>query len=117
VAAAEGYPGPYRKGDPIAINEYAFGKTGGSAKLFIAGAGRGPGGPLGSGLRTQGGRVLAVSALGSDADEAFAKAYEAIRFVNFEGMVYRKDIGRENSETEKEADKEESGKDEEKDSG
>ena len=93
VAAAEGYPLSYRKGDPIAINPTGFSGTG--AKLFVAGANRGPGGPLGSGLRTQGGRVLAVSAFGSDADTAFAKAYEALRFINFEGMVYRKDIGRE----------------------
>ena len=91
VAAAEGYPGPYRKGDPIAINPTGFGKTG--AKLFVAGAGRGTGGALGSGLRSSGGRVLAVSALGSDAGEARTKAYEALRFVNFEGMVYRPDIG------------------------
>ena len=96
VVAAEGYPGSYRKGDPIAINSVGFEKTG--AKLFVAGANRGSGGPLGSGLRTSGGRVLAVSALGSDADDAFMKAYEALKFVNFEGMVYRKDIGREKIE-------------------
>ena len=95
VAAAEGYPGSYLTGNPIAINPTAFGNTG--ARLFIAGAGRGPGGPLGSGLRTQGGRVLAISAAGDDADEAFTKAYEAMRFVSFDGMVYRKDIGRENA--------------------
>ena len=93
VLAAEAYPGPIRKGDPIAINPTGFEKTG--AKLFVAGAGRGAGGALGSGLRTQGGRVLSVSALGSDADDAYNKAYNAIRFVNFEGMVFRKDIGRE----------------------
>jgi len=93
VIAAEGYPGSYKSGDPIAINPLGLKRTG--AKLFAAGAGRGKGGALGSGLRTTGGRVLTVSALGSDADDAWAKAYEAIRFVSFEGMVYRKDIGRE----------------------
>ena len=93
VLAAEGYPGPVRSGDPIAVNSMRFEKTG--AKLFVAGAQRSGGGYLGSGLRTSGGRVLAVSALGDDADDARAKAYEAIRFVDFEGMVYRKDIGRE----------------------
>jgi phosphoribosylamine--glycine ligase len=50
---------------------------------------------LGSGLRTSGGRVLAVSAAGDDANDARAKAYQALRFVNFEGMVYRTDIGNE----------------------
>jgi len=97
VAAAEGYPGPYRKGDPIAINPAEFQKTG--AKLFVAGASRGTGGPLGSGLRTTGGRVLSVSALGSDADDAFTKAYQALRFVSFEGMGYRTDIGREHGQS------------------
>jgi phosphoribosylamine--glycine ligase len=96
VLAAEGYPGPVRKGDPIAINLTGLKKTG--AKLFAAGADRGAGGAFGSGLRTSGGRVLAVSAMGSDASEARAKAYEAIRFVNFEGMVYRRDIGREHEQ-------------------
>ncbi|MCL2373818.1 MAG: phosphoribosylamine--glycine ligase [Treponema sp.] len=93
VLAAEGYPGSVRSGDPIAVNNTRIERTG--AKIFAAGAQRGGGGHLGSGLRTSGGRVLAVSALGSDADDAYAKAYEAIRFVGFEGMVYRKDIGRE----------------------
>jgi phosphoribosylamine--glycine ligase len=94
VAVAAGYPGEYRKGDPIAVNDAALAKTG--ARLFAAGARRGAGGPLGSGLRTSGGRVLAVSALGADADEAWEKAYRALGAVGFEGMDYRRDIGREN---------------------
>jgi phosphoribosylamine--glycine ligase len=93
VAVAAGYPGDYRKGDPIAINEKAFEKTG--ARLFVAGALRGAGGALGSGLRSSGGRVLAVSAWGAGADEAWERAYEALRAVNFEGMDYRRDIGQE----------------------
>jgi phosphoribosylamine--glycine ligase len=96
VAVADGYPGQYRKGDPIAINPVGFERTG--AKLFVAGASRGTGGPFGSGLRTTGGRVLSVSALGSDADDAFTKAYQAMRFVSFEGMGYRTDIGREHGQ-------------------
>jgi phosphoribosylamine--glycine ligase len=93
VAVAEGYPGPYRKGDPIAINPTAFASTG--TKLFAAGAVRGAGGALGSGLRTSGGRVLAVSASGANADDAFEKAYKALDAVYFEGMSFRRDIGRE----------------------
>ena len=96
VVAAGGYPGSYRGGDPIAINPEGLKRTG--AKLFVAGAQRGAGGPSGSGLRTSGGRVLSVSALGSDADDAFAKAYEALRCVSFDDMYYRKDIGRESRE-------------------
>jgi phosphoribosylamine--glycine ligase len=91
VAVAGGYPGAYRRGDPIAVNPLGLGRTG--AKLFIAGAERGPGGALGSGLRTAGGRVLSVSALGADGEEARARAYEALRWVHFEGMDYRRDIG------------------------
>ena len=93
VAVAEAYPDACRKGDPIAINTLALEQTG--AKLFMAGAGRGSGGHLGSGMRTSGGRVLTVSALGSDAAEARKLAYSALRYVNFEDISYRKDIGME----------------------
>jgi phosphoribosylamine--glycine ligase len=93
VAVAAGYPGAYHKGDPIAINEAALAAAG--AKLFIAGAQRSAGGPSGSGLRTSGGRVLAASAWGADADEAWTKAYQGLRAVSFDGMDYRRDIGRE----------------------
>ena len=92
VAVAEGYPGTYRRGDPIAINPAGLERTG--AKIFAAGAERGTGGYSGSGMRTNGGRVLTVSAYGSDADDACRKAYDALRCVGFEGMFFRKDIGR-----------------------
>ena len=93
VAVSQGYPGSYKKGIPIAINNTGFKRT--SAVLFAAGAERGVGGFLGSGLRTLGGRVLAVSAYGSNAEEAYEKAYNALRFIDFEGMTYRRDIGNE----------------------
>jgi phosphoribosylamine--glycine ligase len=93
VAVADGYPGPYHTGDPIAVNPTGLARTG--AKLFIAGAQRGQGGAQGSGLRTSGGRVLAAAATGATAADARAAAYEALGFVNFEGMTYRKDIGAE----------------------
>jgi phosphoribosylamine--glycine ligase len=91
VAVAAGYPEAYRKGDAIALDETAFAKTG--ALLFAAGAVRGPGGAEGSGLRSSGGRVLAVSAYGADGKDAQQKAYKALRAVHFEGMDYRRDIG------------------------
>jgi len=43
---------------------------------------------------TVGGRVLGVTALGSNLDAAVARAYEAVGKISFEGMQYRKDIGR-----------------------
>ena len=91
VAVASGYPGDYRKGDPIAFNETSFAKTG--AILFAAGAQRGQGGASGTGLRTAGGRVLAVSAYGADGKDARKRAYKALEAVHFQGMDYRRDIG------------------------
>jgi phosphoribosylamine--glycine ligase len=97
VAVAKGYPGDYRKGDPIALNEVSFEKT--EAVLFAAGAVRSPGGAAGSGLRTAGGRVLCVSAHGVSASDAQEKAYRALCAVQFEGMDYRRDIGGARKET------------------
>ncbi|MDR2768139.1 MAG: phosphoribosylamine--glycine ligase [Treponema sp.] len=91
VAVAGGYPGEYRKGDPIAFNETAFAKTG--ALFFAAGAARSPGGAAGSGLRTAGGRVFTVSAYGAGAAEAREKAYAALKAISFDGMACRRDIG------------------------
>jgi phosphoribosylamine--glycine ligase len=89
VAVAGGYPDAYRKGDPITIDREDLAKTG--ARLFIAGAAGGDGG----GLCTAGGRVLAVSAWDVDGEKAQARAYEAIKAVRFNGMAFRRDIGRE----------------------
>jgi phosphoribosylamine--glycine ligase len=93
VAAAGGYPGSCRKGDRITINEKALEKTG--ARIFIAGAQRAAAELHTTELYTSGGRVLAASAWGPCADEAWTNAYRALEAVSFEGMAYRKDIGRE----------------------
>ena len=45
-------------------------------------------------LVTNGGRVLGVSATGNSLQEALDKAYKAIKKITFEGMQYRKDIGK-----------------------
>jgi len=45
-------------------------------------------------LVTNGGRVLGVSAVGKNLEEALKKAYEAVNKISFEGMQYRKDIGK-----------------------
>jgi len=86
VAVADGYPSPYRKGDPIAVDVAALAKSG--AKVFISGASGDP-------LRTSGGRVLTVSAFGANADAAYANAYRGLEAIHFEGMGFRRDIGRE----------------------
>jgi phosphoribosylamine--glycine ligase len=43
---------------------------------------------------TSGGRVLGVTALGDTYDEAIRRVYEAVGCIEFEGMYYRKDIGK-----------------------
>jgi phosphoribosylamine--glycine ligase len=43
---------------------------------------------------TVGGRVLGVTALGQNLDAAVARAYEGVAKVSFEGMHFRKDIGK-----------------------
>ena len=44
-------------------------------------------------VKTVGGRVLGVTALGANLESAIARVYEAVAKVSFDGMFYRKDIG------------------------
>ena len=44
-------------------------------------------------IKTVGGRVLGVTALGANLESAIARAYEAVGHISFDGMHYRKDIG------------------------
>lgn len=44
-------------------------------------------------LVTSGGRVLGVTALGRDLNDALEKSYNAVEKIRFEGAHYRKDIG------------------------
>ena len=46
----------------------------------------------GSEVKTAGGRVLAVTALGSTLEAARARAYEAVSRIHFENCHYRRDI-------------------------
>lgn len=48
----------------------------------------------GTNILTSGGRVLGVTALGEDIKSAIEKAYEGVSRIHFDGMHYRKDIGR-----------------------
>ena len=56
--------------------------------LFHAGTALDPGGRV----RTAGGRVLGVTALGDDLADARSRAYEAAGLVRFGGVHYRRDI-------------------------
>jgi len=44
-------------------------------------------------LRTSSGRVLGVTAVGETLRETLGRADEAINYIAFKGMQYRKDIG------------------------
>jgi phosphoribosylamine--glycine ligase len=43
---------------------------------------------------TNGGRVLGVTGLGANIKEAIDKTYQAMGKIHFEGMQYRRDIGK-----------------------
>ncbi|MDQ2746303.1 MAG: phosphoribosylamine--glycine ligase, partial [Acidobacteriota bacterium] len=43
---------------------------------------------------TAGGRVLGVTAIGENLDEALEKAYRAVGKINWNGMQFRRDIGK-----------------------
>lgn len=84
VLASAGYPGKYETGKSISGLE-------GAAKLedvwiFHAGTKRD------GAVKTAGGRVLAITALGSTIEAARARAYEAVSRIHFEGCHYRRDI-------------------------
>lgn len=85
IAAAAGYPGEIRKGDPI----HSSLVSGDDLQLFHAGTRREADGTC----LSSGGRVLAVVAQADDFDAAFARAYAGLEQVSFEGITFRRDIG------------------------
>ncbi len=89
VLAAQGYPGTYQKGKRVSGLELFVGRP--DILFFHAGTRTGPGGEI----RTAGGRVLGITALGRDIVEARGKAYDAAARVSFPGMHYRRDIAAE----------------------
>ena len=85
VLASGGYPGKYETGKAISGLEDAA--TLQHVQIFHAGTKRD-----GDEIKTSGGRVLAVTALGSDLEAALARAYEAVSRISFENCHYRRDI-------------------------
>ena len=86
VMASGGYPGSYPKGIEIKGLD-SDGQVEGAC-VFHAGT------ALENGVfKTAGGRVLGVTALGTDLKEALKKAYAAVEKITFEGAHYRTDIG------------------------
>jgi phosphoribosylamine--glycine ligase len=89
VLAAEGYPGPVRRGDPIAGLDAAASVTGVTvvhAGTALDGAGR---------CVTDGGRVLGIVGEGPTLADARQVAYRAVAEVSWPGMQHRTDIAAE----------------------
>ena len=86
VLASGGYPGSSETGKLISGIEAA--ETTG-ATVFHAGTRE-----TARGIETAGGRVLGVTASGTDLPAAIERAYAAVREIRFDGMHYRTDIGR-----------------------
>ncbi len=85
VLAAGGYPGSYARGDVIRGLDRSEEPD---RKVFHAGTAEKDGEVV-----TAGGRVLCVTALGDTVREAQARAYELVREIEWERVVWRGDIG------------------------
>ena len=87
VMASGGYPAAYRKGLPITGLD-AQGQCA-DAEVFHAGTAYRDGRFV-----TNGGRVLGITARGSDVEEALRRAYTAVETIDFDNAHYRRDIGK-----------------------
>jgi phosphoribosylamine---glycine ligase len=87
VAASAGYPGSYVTGHKITGLEEASRIPG--VEVFHSGTALVDGHYV-----TDGGRVLGVTAAAPTLEQSLALAYEALGRIQFEGMYYRRDIGR-----------------------
>jgi phosphoribosylamine--glycine ligase len=85
VMASRGYPEGSSRGDAIVGTETLDRDP--AVHVIHAGTARSEGG-----LVTAGGRVLAVTAVGSDVADARAKAYEGVAMISFPGAQWRRDI-------------------------
>jgi phosphoribosylamine--glycine ligase len=85
VLASAGYPAKYETGKTISgLDDAAKFKD---VYIFHAGTKRAD-----SEIKTAGGRVLVVTALGTTTQTARARAYDAVSRIHFENCHYRRDI-------------------------
>ncbi len=79
-----GYPGEFDKGFEISgIDKVS------DAKIFYAGIKQD-----GNRLLTNGGRVIAITSLADNLEDAMATSYKNARIIDFKGKYYRRDIGK-----------------------
>ena len=86
VLASGGYPGAYEKGKAISGAQGIDSET---TVVFHAGTSTTP-----DGLRTSGGRVLAVTARAATLAQALEEVYRGTSQITFEGVQLRRDIGK-----------------------
>lgn len=84
--ASGGYPGPYQTGHPIDGLEQVAHLS--DVAVFHAGTTI-----QDDHIVTNGGRVLNVTAVGDDFEQARARAYAAVKNIHFDAMHFRSDIG------------------------
>jgi phosphoribosylamine--glycine ligase len=88
ILASKGYPQKPQIGDVIyGLNKLKNRKD---IQVFHAGTARN----RNADFITAGGRVLGVTATAEDLNKALQKAYQAVDEISFDGMQYRKDIGK-----------------------
>ncbi len=87
VLASRGYPESSESGQPIAGIDEAERVPG--VVVYHAGTAERDGR-----LVTAGGRVLTVVGRGKDYAEALTRAYDGVSRIHFDGMQFRRDIGR-----------------------
>ncbi|MCX5697085.1 MAG: phosphoribosylamine--glycine ligase [Candidatus Omnitrophica bacterium] len=93
VCASGGYPGEYQKGKEIfGLDEVSKMKD---IVVFHSGTKLTTNDQrLTTKFLTNGGRVLGVTGLGNTIKEAIDRTYQAVGKINFEGMHFRRDIGK-----------------------
>ena len=85
MLASGGYPGKYEKGKPIRL-----GRAESMACVYHSGTALDDD----ENLVTAGGRVLGVACTADDLQTAIDRAYAAVNEIKWDGMIYRRDIGR-----------------------
>jgi phosphoribosylamine--glycine ligase len=105
VLASAGYPGSSPTGQPIRgldeaarLDDVLVFHAGTTSAPTTAGCGRADAAAAGFGrsqqILTAGGRVLTVVGRGASYEAAIDRAYDAVSRISFDGMHYRRDIGR-----------------------